>query len=296
MAWTLTGDADEYLAAARCFLESDPVRHTVQLTVALAVSARRRAAGHAPPREGEQPGADEPLFGWWRPAGATKVSGVMMHTPPYPVGVTDLVEGAAQSLAAELQARGRRPDAVNGERTAATSFAAAWNASTGQVARQSGSARLFRLARLTAPRPGPEGAARVASTADHGLLADWLADFHRESGTIDSEGDLDDRLSFGGLTLWERDGRPVALAGIHRPAAGVARIGPVYTPPQLRGRGYAGAATAAVSQAALDQGTGRVVLFANPANRTSTALYQRLGFVPVEDRIELRFRGAGAQG
>lgn len=295
MAWTLTSDADEYLAAAGSFLESDPVRHTVQLAVALALSARQRPASHVPPGEGEQPAADEPLFGWWRHAAATEVSGVMMHTPPYPVGVTDLTEGAAQSLAAELQARGRRPGAVTGERSDAMSFAAAWRASTGQAARQAESARLFLLARLTAPRPGPEGAARVASTADRGLLADWLADFHAESGTIDPEGDLDDRLTFGGLTLWECDGRPVSLAGIRLPAAGVARIGPVYTPPLLRGRGYAAAATAAVSQAAIDQGTRQVVLFANPANRTSTALYQRLGFVPVEDRIKLTFQGAGAQ-
>jgi predicted GNAT family acetyltransferase len=219
----------------------------------------------------------------------------MLHTPPYPLGVTDLTEDAAQSLAAEFAARGRRPAAVTGERTDAASFAAAWSALTGQAATEASSVRLFRLARLTPPRPAPEGSARIATMADRGLLADWLADFHAETGTIDPKGDLDDRLSFGGLTLWERHGQVVSLAGIRPPASGVARIGPVYTPPPLRGRGYGGAATAAVSQAALDQGIGQVVLFADLANRTSTALYQRLGFVPVEDRIELTFRLASPQ-
>jgi predicted GNAT family acetyltransferase len=67
------------------------------------------------------------------------------------------------------------------------------------------------------------------------------------------------------------------------------RVGPVYTPPELRGHGYAGAATAAVSQAALDDGIREVVLYTDLANPTSNALYQRLGYRPVEDRVVLSF-------
>ena len=67
------------------------------------------------------------------------------------------------------------------------------------------------------------------------------------------------------------------------------RVGPVYTPPGLRGRGYGGAATAAVSQAALGAGAREVVLYTDLANPTSNALYQRLGYRPVEDRVVLSF-------
>jgi predicted GNAT family acetyltransferase len=80
------------------------------------------------------------------------------------------------------------------------------------------------------------------------------------------------------------------MAGNTRPAAGVVRLGPVYTPPELRERGYAGAVTVAVSQAALEAGARHVVLFTDLANPTSNALYQRLGYRPVEDRVELSFR------
>ena len=70
------------------------------------------------------------------------------------------------------------------------------------------------------------------------------------------------------------------------------RVGPVYTPPELRGRGYAGAATAAASQAALDAGVRQVVLYTDLANPTSNALYQRLGYRPVEDRVIFSFTPA----
>ncbi len=74
--------------------------------------------------------------------------------------------------------------------------------------------------------------------------------------------------------------------------AGMTRVGPVYTPPELRGRGYAGGATAAVSQAVLDAGATEVVLYTDRDNPTSNALYQRLGYRPVEDRLVLSFEPA----
>jgi predicted GNAT family acetyltransferase len=67
------------------------------------------------------------------------------------------------------------------------------------------------------------------------------------------------------------------------------RVGPVYTPPEVRGHGYASAATAAVSQAALEDGLREVVLYTDLANPTSNALYQRLGYRPVEDRVVFSF-------
>jgi predicted GNAT family acetyltransferase len=81
----------------------------------------------------------------------------------------------------------------------------------------------------------------------------------------------------------------VSLAGRSRPAAGQARVGPVYTPPDLRGRGFGAAATAAVTQAALDDGAEGVVLFTNLANPTSNGLYQRLGYRPISDWAVIRF-------
>jgi predicted GNAT family acetyltransferase len=79
------------------------------------------------------------------------------------------------------------------------------------------------------------------------------------------------------------------MAGISRPEAGMVRVAAVYTPPEVRGRGYGGAVTAAVTRSALDAGAAHVVLFTDLANPTSNALYQRLGFRPVEDRTVVEF-------
>ena len=72
---------------------------------------------------------------------------------------------------------------------------------------------------------------------------------------------MDDKTSYGGLTVWEVDGQAVSMAGVTRDEAGAVRVAPVYTPPELRGRGYGAAVTAAVTQAALDAGADDVVLF-----------------------------------
>jgi predicted GNAT family acetyltransferase len=105
---------------------------------------------------------------------------------------------------------------------------------------------------------------------------------------------VDERLSYRGLTLWEDAGQPVSMAGLTRPAAGQVRVGPVYTPPGRRGQGYAGALTCVVSQAAQDAGADRVLLFTDLANPTSNALYQRLGYEPVEDRAVWSFHRSPA--
>lgn len=138
--------------------------------------------------------------------------------------------------------------------------------------------------------PGPAGAARVATAADRDLLESWCAAFAREVGQPPWRADdVTDRLSYGGLSLWEDGGIPVAMAGVQRQVAGTIRVGPVYTPPQRRGRGYAAAVTAAVSQAALGAGAQHVVLFTDLGNPVSNSVYQRIGYRPVEDRAVFAF-------
>ena len=280
MTWTLTDDLGAYLAAAAGFLRSQPVRHTIQLSAVETLRARGASAF----------GETAPLFGWWR-SGTGEITAALLHTPPYPVLLTRLPERSAQPLAEALAGCGRQLPGVTAQQDDAAQFAAAWSRLTGATSQESRRSRLFRLGRLRPPAPGPRGAARVATTANRALLESWLAAFAVEIG--ESTGPpadvVDERLSYGGLTLWAADGTAVSLAGLHRPAAGTTRVSPVYTPPARRRQGYGGAVTAAVSQAALDAGAEHVVLFTDLANPTSNALYQRLGYRPVEDRVVLRF-------
>jgi predicted GNAT family acetyltransferase len=281
MGWTLTHELDSYLAAAGVFLRSRPVQHTVHLSVAETLRVRGNSAF----------GDLGPLFGWWSPAGS-EVTAALLHTPPHPLLLTALPDGSLQPLAEALESRGSHPSGVNASAADATAFAAAWTRLTGATAQEFRHDRLYRLDRLELPEPMPPGTARVATAADRDLLESWFSAFGAEVGEMPGRSSaVDDRLSHGGLTLWEDDGAPVSLAGRGRRSAGTVRVGPVYTPPERRRRGYAGAVTAAVSQAALDDGADSVVLFTDLANPTSNSVYQRLGYRPVEDRLILTFSG-----
>jgi predicted GNAT family acetyltransferase len=104
-------------------------------------------------------------------------------------------------------------------------------------------------------------------------------------------GAVQEWIDRGRMVRWEADGAAVAMASLTR---AVARVGPVYTPPGKHRRGNAGAVTVAVSQLALDRGVEQVVLFTNLANPTSNALYQRIGYRPVEDRLVLSFESTAS--
>ena len=85
------------------------------------------------------------------------------------------------------------------------------------------------------------------------------------------------------LWLWEDGDAVVSLCGVGGPTPHGIRIGPVYTPPAARGRGYASALVAAVSQEALDAGRRFCFLFTDAANPTSNHIYQEIGYEHVRD-------------
>jgi predicted GNAT family acetyltransferase len=58
------------------------------------------------------------------------------------------------------------------------------------------------------------------------------------------------------------------------------RIGPVYTPPERRARGYAGSAVAAASRRALAGGADTCMLFTDLSNPTSNKIYAEVGYTP----------------
>ncbi|MER7836317.1 GNAT family N-acetyltransferase [Streptomyces sp. NPDC096040] len=267
---------DEFLARAHDFLHSRPDLHTVHLTVTQQLRSR------GPSTYGDQP----PFLGFLT-RGDGSVGAALLHTPPHALRTTRLTAGETEALAARLLTLGHPVPGFAAERATAEAFVAAWERLTGTPGKLRDLERLYRLGELTAPSPAPEGRARVAGPSDRDLLIRWYGGFVADAGVPGGQdaGDWADfRLSYGGITLWETpDGTPVSMAGVTPTVAGQARIAPVYTPRELRGRGYAGAVTAEVSRAALARGVGEVLLVTDLANPTSNALYQRLGYRQVAD-------------
>ncbi|MFE0512347.1 GNAT family N-acetyltransferase [Streptomyces sp. NPDC058964] len=275
--WQLTDDLDVFLSRAGGFLRSRPALHTVPLTVTDALRERGLRIY----------GDKAPLFGFLGEPEDGGVRAAFLHTPPHQLNLTPLTADEADALAARLLALGHPVPGVSGETGTAAAFAEAWERRTGAGGRIRQRQRLYRLGELQTPEPVPEGRARVAGPADRDLLMRWFVEFGEATGQPGylAPGEwADARIAHGGVTLWETpDGTPVSLAGVTRQVAGQVRVAPVYTPARLRGRGYAGAATVAVSRAALAAGAGEVLLFTDLANPTSNALYRRVGYREVAD-------------
>ncbi|MFD5200596.1 GNAT family N-acetyltransferase [Streptomyces sp. NPDC058375] len=273
MTWTFTDDVDVFLAAAGPSLAARPVEHTMALSVTERL--RRSGAHHY--------GADDPVLGWWRGADGA-VTGTLVRTPPHVALLTALAAEAVEPLVEALGA-GPDLDGVNADRDIAALLAARLPGY-----RTVQEHRLYRVGALRAPSPAPEGRARAATRADRALLVEWVHGFAEATGQSKSsaEWSVDDGTERGALTLWESGGAPVALAGRTRMLAGTVRVTLVYTPPELRGRGYAAAVTAAASRAAVEEGAAEVLLFADLANPTSNGVYLRIGYEPVADRVQMR--------
>jgi RimJ/RimL family protein N-acetyltransferase len=131
--------------------------------------------------------------------------------------------------------------------------------------------------------PGVPGHARVIEPADVELFADWTLAFLREAVPHDplpSRERLAQVAAERRHQFWIVDGQPVSMAGIVRRTRHAAAIASVYTPPGLRGRGYAGSVTAAVVESIFAEGRTAACLYTDLRNPSSNRCYAKIGFKP----------------
>ena len=140
--------------------------------------------------------------------------------------------------------------------------------------------------------PQVPGELVVADRSQLDRLVEWHVEFARDAGLVqrDPRPSVLQRLEQHGLFWWCVDGEPVSMAGhtppLSAPSGTVGRIGPVFTPARFRRRGYAAALTAAVVRR-LQPACSVVMLFADAANATSNGVYERLGFRPAAEIVEV---------
>jgi GNAT superfamily N-acetyltransferase len=272
------GDVSGFLAAAEPFLVAREAEHNL----ILGVTSNLRDAPE------EFTGA--PYLATVMANG--RVVAAAMQTPPFNIVLSEIDHpGAIAALADDLVDRDL-PGAL-GPVDHVRAFVDAGLARGGPPARLTVSERIFRLTEVRPPAPVP-GRLRPAEPADRGLVFDWIGAFMREAlepaDPADIAGMTDRWIAGRGRTLylWQ-DGEVVSLAGIGSPTPNGVRVGPVYTPPGRRGRGYASALVAGISQAALDAGRTFCFLFTDLANPTSNHIYETIGYRPVRDVDMWRF-------
>jgi hypothetical protein len=284
-------DPSRFLAAAGDYLAADPVVSTVVTTVAHRLLSR------------QADGVPQPDRNWWlvvRDESGAVVGAGMRTAPfaPYPLFLLPMPDEAAVALANALHERGEEVLAVNGALPAVELCAAELTRLGGGRVEVNQHTRLHELGELVRPAPVPGGLA-AATEDDVDLATQWfdafIGDADEQAGRprgasaheAPDRAEMLDRLKARRLWFWvDETGQPVHLTGANPPSFGVARIGPVYTPPAQRGRGWASNAVAEVSRR-IRAGGARVCLFTDQANPTSNRIYAALGYRPVVDMANL---------
>jgi uncharacterized protein len=172
----------------------------------------------------------------------------------------------------------------------AEAFAVLWARRTGAVKAPGMNQRIYKLSGVIHPRYSP-GGLRLAGEDDTGLVVRWMHALQQEAMPNSPRPSPDlthARIDERNVFLWD-DGGPVSMAVKTRPTRHGVSVGWVYTPPELRRRGYASSCVAALSQQLLDAGFEYCTLFTDLSNPTSNHIYQQIGYRPLCNFLEVRF-------
>ena len=256
-----------FLDAAGPFLMQAEVENALILGVARDLSERDPAT------------YSQPYFGCARDA--DRVVMCAFRSLPDKVGITRALDPAAIPVLADA-VRTECPTVreVVGPEPVVGEFARALLGPGARITRKT------RIHVLHAVRPLDRqalGALRIAGGDDLDLIARWIEGFLRD---VHEEGDpreaAERRIREKRFFLWE-DGSPVSMASCSGKTPSGIRVNFVYTPPELRGRGYASACVAAMSQVLLWAGNKYCCLYTDLANPTSNKIYREIGYEPVCD-------------
>ncbi|MBA2385195.1 MAG: GNAT family N-acetyltransferase [Actinobacteria bacterium] len=271
-------DPAEFLERAGPLLLADEPRHNLILGIA----GTLRDSPH--------------LYGehrLWLVDDGGEVVGAALRTPPHNLVLArPRVAQAQQALASAI---GGALPGVTAALPEADGFADAWEAKTGARRGVRVAQKIYALERLRPVEDVP-GTARPATDADRPLLRLWLRHFGIEAlGETEQDEERTERLldhrlgsASAGFVIWQ-DGLPVSLAGFGGETPHGVRIGPVYTPPVLRGRGYGSAVTAAVTAERLGAGRRFCFLYTDATNPTSNKIYTDIGYEPVCEAVDYAF-------
>ena len=274
-------DSGALLADAQDFLEREEVKNAIMLSALLRLAS------------GSGYGKEPPFLATvWD---GLRLGLVAFMTPPGPLLLSSGEEcpgAAVETLAENLLASGVHVSGVRAPCALASEFASAWTRIAGVVQRLDMHEREFVL-REVIFRGAASGCLRPGTAEDLDRVIQWSLAFHSDIRmplqASEIEARLRSKLDSGDLHLWEGGGTPVSMAAKVGSTSRSARIGLVYTPPELRGRGYATSCVAHLSQRILDSGKDVCTLSTNLANPISNRIYERIGYRPVQDVDHYKF-------
>ena len=264
-------DPEWVLTEAEVFLASEPVLHNLILVLL-----------------GERLAYPEPGRYWLAKDGETVVGVVFQSPLDFAATLTPMGPEAVAGMVDAIVETGVALPGLIGEAATAASFAGQWTERHGSAAFPVEGQRIYELARAP-EKVEVGGRLRKASLHDRDLVVAWMHGFYADvgQGVGDSESVVERRLAAGLFWLWE-DGEPTSMVANAEPVEGVVRLQAVYTPPERRNHGYAGACVSDLSRRMRDEGY-RCMLYTDLGNPTSNSVYRRIGYNAVAEALRYRF-------
>lgn len=213
------------------------------------------------------------------------IVGCGLRTPPFGVIITRAEPLALECLAQDLAVKYETLPAVLGPEPAVSTFANLWSRRAGTRWRPLMQMRLFVAHQVQRPSTQPPGVLRVAVESDLPTVIPWAIGFHREARTgtpMDPARTIREDVVNQRVVVWD-DGGAASMATLAGRTDRSARIGIAYTPPERRGRGYASACVAALTQRLLDDGVAFCCINTDLTNATTNKIYPAIGYRPVCD-------------
>jgi len=221
------------------------------------------------------------------------IHAVAMRTPPYKVILTHFsgdVEEIVEKFITAVAKTFPVVPGVMGDKELADIFAKKWCEKCGTGISYIQAQRIYRLVKVNDVPMSP-GRMRAATMADKDLVIKWSHAFHIDTHSDVRnmpETDITPGLTRGWVFFWE-DGKPVSMALKTHPTEKGMTVGGVYTPPELRGRGYATSCVAELSRNVLQSGYQFCTLYTDLSNPTSNSIYKKIGYKEVCDSVEYTF-------
>ena len=275
-------DAEAFREVATPYLVRDEARHNLMLGISSTLV--------------QKPGL-YPVFDLWVISDGDDVSAVAVRTPPFNLVLAQpATEAALDALVDRLLSEGQDLPGVVAAVPELDAFVGAWTSGRDVDAEIVFRHGIYEL-REVMHVPSATGRARPVTPEDRDRVIAWMLAFADEVLPEDTERERQIRLvearlqatDDSGLWFWEEEGAPVSVSGYGGSTPNGIRIGPVYTPPEHRGRGFATSLVAEQSRWLIGTGRSLCFLYTDLDNPTSNALYRRIGYRMIAEAKEVRF-------
>ena len=172
-------------------------------------------------------------------------------------------------------------------------FAKAFSETKGTAYRIHKNMRIYELTEVNPDIP-MIGTLRLVRESDMSFLPYWIEGFRSEcfgSNIVVDHDPVTYRYYIERKKMYvlEDNNTPVSIALINREMQSVGGVSQVYTPPYFRCQGYATSCVAGISRLILERGFTKCVLYTDLANPVSNSIYQKIGYNPICDSLEIKF-------